>query len=93
MERAAYIFRLNSMGRERDSSGNATNRMADDVLSEMSEMSEINGVRVQSTINGMKSEAKQVTFNQVDTVAAEMHARYKIVQKHYIHNHNQVFHH
>ena len=37
MERAAYIFRLINMGRERDSSGNATNRMADDVCSEMSE--------------------------------------------------------
>ena len=35
MERAAYIFRLSNMGRERDRSGNTTNRMADDVWSEM----------------------------------------------------------
>ena len=35
MERAAYIFRLSSIGRERDNRGNARNRMADDIWSEM----------------------------------------------------------
>lgn len=35
MERAVNSFRLSRMGRERDSSGNATNRTADDVWSEI----------------------------------------------------------